>query len=213
MLKFSPFDHLLNQVDVALRSLFPPQSRVTKRESPATNIKSEPLTPTQKKHTAGLMRVNHAGEICAQALYHGQAITTKNQTIRNQMQDAADEEVDHLAWCEQRLDELCSKPSLLNPIWYGGSFLLGITAGLAGDKWSLGFVAETERQVTDHLKQHIQKLPQTDKRTKKILEQMKTDEEQHAKAAVNAGAAELPSPIKILMSVISKIMTQTSYHI
>ena len=213
MPKRTPLDFMIDNVDVALRSLFPPKERISNRESPAKNIEPTTLTSSQKKHTAGLMRVNHAGEICAQALYQGQALTAKNLVIRQQMQEAADEEIDHLAWCEQRLQELNSKPSLLNPIWYGGSLLLGLTAGLAGDKWSLGFVAETERQVTEHLKIHINKLLLDDKRTKVILEQMKTDEEQHAQTAINAGAAELPIPIKYLMSVVSKIMTKTSYYV
>lgn len=213
MPKLTPFDRIIDNVDVALRSLFPPKERISKRESPAKNVESTALTPSQKKHTAGLMRVNHAGEICAQALYQGQALTAKNLVIQQQMQEAADEEIDHLAWCEQRLQELGSKPSLLNPIWYGGSLLLGLTAGLAGDKWSLGFVAETERQVTDHLKSHINKLLLDDSRTKVILEQMKTDEEEHAQTAINAGAAELPIPIKKLMSMVSKLMTKTSYYV
>ena len=159
------------------------------------------------------MRVNHAGEVCAQALYQGQALTAQLTHIKQQMTEAAIEETDHLAWCEQRLQELDSKPSQLNFIWYSGSLLLGALAGLAGDKISLGFVAETEHQVSAHLQAHLKKLPQEDKKTKLILEQMQKDEEHHAHTALEAGGIELPYLVKELMALVSKIMTKSSYYV
>jgi ubiquinone biosynthesis monooxygenase Coq7 len=159
------------------------------------------------------MRVNHAGEVCAQALYQGQALTAELTHIKEQMNQSAAEEIDHLAWCEERLDELGAKTSLLNPIWYGGSLLLGALAGLAGDKISLGFVAETERQVTSHLKKHLEHLPAEDKKTIAILERMQADEEHHANLAIQAGASTLPLVVTKMMSAISKLMTKSSYYI
>ena len=159
------------------------------------------------------MRVNHTGEVCAQALYQGQALTATLTPVKAQLEQAAQEENEHLAWCEQRLTELNSRPSLLNPVWYIGSLLIGATAGLAGDRWSLGFVAETEHQVAAHLQSHIEKLPEKDERTRAILQQMYTDEAQHAQMAEKAGAAELPNPIKKLMTKIAQLMTKTSYYI
>lgn len=205
-------DTLINEVDNALRTLIPPQKRVPARSSPARQIENHPLSLTEKKHIAGLMRVNHAGEVCAQALYQGQALTAQLTHIKKQMSEAAAEEVDHLAWCEERLDELESQPSILNPIWYGGSIIIGAIAGLAGDKISLGFVAETERQVTNHLKNHLQGIPVEDKKTKAILQQMQEDEEHHTQVAVEAGALELPYLIKKAMSLVSKLMTKSSYY-
>ena len=158
------------------------------------------------------MRVNHSGEVCAQALYQGQALTAQLSQVKEQMTQAAAEEIEHLAWCEKRLAELDSKPSLLNPIWYGGSLLLGALAGLAGDKISLGFVAETERQVTAHLQSHLRRIPAEDSKTKVILEQMQVDEEHHAETAVQAGAVELPYLVKKVMSAVSKLMTKSSYY-
>lgn len=159
------------------------------------------------------MRVNHAGEVCAQALYQGQALTARLTHVKEQMAQAAAEEVDHLAWCEERLRQLNSQPSILNPIWYGGSILLGAMAGMAGDKISLGFVAETELQVTNHLKLHLDKVPSNDLKTRAILELMKQDEEHHAQEALAAGAVELPFVVKQLMNVVSKLMTASSYHV
>jgi ubiquinone biosynthesis monooxygenase Coq7 len=159
------------------------------------------------------MRVNHSGEVCAQALYHGQALTAKLPTVREEMQQAALEEQDHLAWCEDRLHELNSKPSVLNPLWYGLSFGIGAAAGIAGDKWSLGFVVETEKQVCAHLEEHLQRIPINDERTHAILTQMHQDEDQHRQQAQDAGGAELPPPIKHLMGFISKIMTKTSFYV
>ncbi|USQ13814.1 2-polyprenyl-3-methyl-6-methoxy-1,4-benzoquinone monooxygenase [Legionella lytica] len=213
MRTISFIDALISEVDTALRTILPPNKRVSTRYSPAAEIEDTPLSLREKKHVAGLMRVNHAGEVCAQALYQGQALTAQLTHIKQQMSDAAAEEVDHLAWCEERLYELGSKPSLLNPIWYSGSILLGALAGFAGDKVSLGFVAETERQVTAHLKNHLQKLPVHDKKSQAILKQMQVDEEQHAKTAIESGGIELPIPIKQMMSLVSKLMTHSSYHI
>ena len=206
-------DTLISEVDNTLRTLLPPQKRIPARTSPAKDIIEHPLSSAEKKHIAGLMRVNHAGEVCAQALYQGQALTAQLSQIKQQMTQAAAEEIDHLAWCEERLAELGSKPSVLNPVWYSGSLLLGALAGLAGDKISLGFVAETERQVTYHLQKHLQGIPNDDIKTKAILERMKEDEEHHASLAVEAGAVELPYVIKQLMSVISKLMTKSSYYL
>lgn len=206
-------DTLITEVDNALRTLVPPSKRAATRVSPAMPIADSPLSSTQKKHIAGLMRVNHAGEVCAQALYQGQALTAQLGHVKKQMNEAAAEEIDHLAWCEERLQELGSKPSLLNPIWYTGSILIGALAGLAGDKISLGFVAETERQVTAHLQRHLLGLPLEDKKTKAILERMQEDEEHHAELAVQAGARELPFLIKQIMNSVSKLMTKTSYYL
>jgi ubiquinone biosynthesis monooxygenase Coq7 len=206
-------DTLINEVDNAVRTLLPPQNRIPVRHSPANHIADHPLSSSEMKHIAGLMRVNHAGEVCAQALYQGQALTAELTHIKQQMAQAAAEEIDHLAWCEERLAELNSKPSLLNPIWYSGSLLLGALAGLAGDKVSLGFVAETERQVTSHLQHHLRNIPNEDKKTKAILERMQADEEYHANLAIEAGAIELPFVVKQLMSMVSKLMTKSSYYL
>jgi len=206
-------DTFLSEVDNALRTLAPPIKRVSGRRSPADSMTDSPLSTQEKKHISGLMRVNHAGEVCAQALYQGQALTAQLTHIKQQMSEAAAEEIDHLAWCEERLDELSSKPSMLNPLWYSGSLLLGAIAGFAGDKISLGFVAETERQVSMHLQSHLQKLPAQDKKSQAILTQMQKDEELHAEMAIGAGAIELPYPVKQIMRFISKLMTKTSYYI
>lgn len=208
----SILDSIINEVDNALRTLLPPIQRASTRTSPAQLLDDTALTTQQRKHIAGLMRVNHSGEVCAQALYQGQALTARLTHVKEQMAQAAAEEVDHLAWCEERLRQLDSHPSILNPLWYGGSILLGALAGFAGDKISLGFVAETERQVTSHLQAHLQKIPNHDLKTRAILELMQQDEEHHAEEALAAGAIELPQVVKRLMAVISKLMTQSSYH-
>lgn len=208
----SLIDTLITEIDNALRTLHPPTNRVPARQSPAKQIAELPLSPYQKKHSAGLMRVNHSGEVCAQALYQGQALTANLSHIKKQMAAAAAEEVDHLAWCEERLSELGSIPSVFNPVWYVGSLFLGAFAGLAGDTISLGFVAETERQVTAHLIKHLKKLPSEDKKTKAILELMQADEEHHAIVAEESGAIELPIIIKLLMKAVSKVMTKSSYY-
>ena len=207
------FDKILCEVDTALRALSPPVKRSCQRENPATLIDDGVLSADEKRMVSGLMRVNHSGEVCAQALYQGQALTAQLTTVKAQMLEAAAEEIDHLAWCEQRLQELNSQPSKLNALWYGGSFLLGAFAGFLGDRWSLGFVAETERQVTAHITQHLDKVPAHDLKTHAILMQMKTDEAQHAETATRAGGAELPVFIKRLMHGVSRVLTQGSYYI
>ena len=206
-------DQLFCQIDTALRTLLPPKQRGSKRINPGANEPISPMSQDEKRHVAGLMRVNHAGEVCAQALYQGQALTAELTTVKAQMMEAAAEEVDHLAWCEKRLRELGSEPSCLNPLWYSGSFMLGAIAGWAGDRWSLGFVAETERQVAAHLQQHLSKIPPQDMKTRAILTQMQTDEAHHADVAHTAGAAELPVFIKQMMSSVSRLLTHSSYYI
>lgn len=210
--QLSPVDQWIAAIDVAIRSVCTPEHRQAIRPNPAEGISEPLMSAEEKRHVAGLMRVNHAGEVCAQALYQGQALTAKLPTIKDEMTEAALEEVDHLAWCEARLQELDSTTGLLNPVWYGGSFILGLLAGLAGDQWSLGFVAETERQVTEHLKTHLRKLPKQDVKTRAILSQMKQDETQHAQMAQRAGAAELPWIIRQCMRWTSTLMTKTSYY-
>lgn len=213
MRHLSLIDKLLCEVDTALRTLIVPEHRNSVRQNPGKSIDESPLSSADKQHIAGLMRVNHAGEVSAQALYQGQALTAKLATVKAQMTEAAAEEVDHLAWCEERLRELNSQPSLLNPFWYSGSLMIGALAGLIGDRWSLGFVAETERQVTQHLQQHLKNLPATDLKTRAILARMHDDEAHHAEVANAAGAAELPYFIKQIMQGVSKLLTKSSYYI
>jgi ubiquinone biosynthesis monooxygenase Coq7 len=191
----APIDRFILQLDQALRTLVPGSVQAA-RANPADSAGVPTLTPEETRHAAGLMRINHTGEVCAQALYQGQALTARLTDVRDNMERAAKEECDHLHWCESRLNELGSHTSLLNPLWYGMSFGLGALAGLAGDKWSLGFVAETEKQVCKHLEEHLQQLPATDAKSRRILEQMHTDEGKHATVALEAGAAELPAPVK-----------------
>lgn len=205
-------DRLIINADKALRTLFG-RPEVTERPNPANDINDIEPDDTVRAHIAGLMRVNHSGEVCAQALYQGQALTAKLPKVKESMERAAAEENDHLDWCHTRLVELDSRTSYLNPLWYAGSFTIGAAAGLIGDKWSLGFVAETERQVVKHLDEHLQQIPATDKRSHAILEQMRLDEEHHGTKAVEAGAAELPEPVKKLMGLTSKIMTSIAYRI
>jgi ubiquinone biosynthesis monooxygenase Coq7 len=211
MRHYSGVDKLIHSFDQALRSLVP-GATTAQRQNPAHDHHA-PLAVTEARHVAGLMRVNHSGEVCAQALYHGQALTAKLPRVRLEMQHAAQEEQDHLAWCEDRLQELDSHTSLLNPVWYSLSFGMGALAGLAGDHYSLGFVAETERQVSLHLEQHIRELPRQDQRSFNILQQMNIDELQHRDTALDAGGVDLPLPVRISMTAISKLMTKTSYYI
>ena len=210
--RLSPVDNLLVQFDQALRTLVPGSSQAG-RDNPATARAETELDDKQRKHAAGLMRINHTGEVCAQALYQGQALTARLDDVRESMEQAASEEVDHLAWCEQRLTELDSRPSVLNPVWYAMSFGLGATAGLAGDKWSLGFVAETENQVCQHLQDHLEKLPDDDQKSKAILEQMIIDERQHGETAKQAGGADLPFPVRQAMAGLSQVMKKTVYRV
>lgn len=180
---------------------------------PAEGVIDEAMTSNQKKHSAGLMRINHAGEVCAQALYHGQAVATRTESIQSKMQQAALEEGDHLNWCKQRLDELGSHTSYLNPVWYAGSFAIGMVAGMIGDKWSLGFVVETERQVIKHLAGHMAILPMQDQRSYQILKRMEQDEAEHRDTALDAGAYQLPKPIQTMMALTSKVMVKTTYYL
>lgn len=211
--RLSPLDHFICGVDRALRSISH-DTQIAGRNKPEPEYEFDTQLDEQEiKHAAGLMRVNHAGEVCAQALYQGQAATAKLEIVREDMENAADEEMDHLAWCEDRLKELNSQPSLLNPLWYALSFGIGAGAGLIGDKISLGFVAATEEQVCKHLKSHMEKLPEADAASKAIVKQMIIDEERHAKAATAAGGVVFPLPIKLAMSGVSKVMTGLSYRI
>lgn len=205
-------DRCLVQFDQALRSCVPGSSNA-RRLSPAATTKEPELDETDRQHAAGLMRINHTGEVCAQALYQGQAATAKLNDVRLSMEEAAAEEVDHLAWCEERLQQLDSRPSVLNPLWYTLSFGVGAAAGLAGDKWSLGFVAETEDQVCEHLVEHLDQLPENDSKSRAILETMIADEKHHGQSAREAGGAALPAPIKQAMAAMSEVMKKTTYHI
>ncbi len=209
---YSAMDSLITNLDQGIRTIFG-KPQVTERPAPDADTTSPDLADADKAHVAGLMRVNHSGEVCAQALYQGQALTARLPDVRDKMERAAQEENDHLAWCESRLHELDSHTSYLNPLWYAGSFAIGAFAGAVGDKWSLGFVAETERQVVKHLDNHLQQLPETDNKSRAILEQMKQDEARHATTALEAGGAELPEPVKKLMGLTSKIMTRTAYRL
>ena len=208
----TPLDRFLSGVNDALRTVAVPAGR-SARENPAEGVDETDLDARAKTHAAGLMRVNHAGEIAAQGLYQGHAAVARNEAISEQMQHAADEEFDHLAWCEQRLAELDAEPSKLSAVWYAGSFAMGTASGLFGDKWSLGFIAETERQVCEHLTSHLQRLPPEDARSRAIVRQMRDEEQQHGENAVDAGAAELPKSIRRLMRLTSRIMTKTAYRI
>ncbi len=208
----SPTDQLLTQMDRAIRTLAP--GKVShQRPSPAQTLNETEMSDAERKHAAGLMRVNHAGEVCAQALYQGQALTAKLAEVRHEMEHAAEEEVDHLAWCQERIEGLGSHTSLLNPLWYGMSFAIGATAGLVSDRVSLGFVAATEHQVCEHLQSHLRELPTQDDKSRAIVVEMLEDEERHAHTALEAGGHRFPAPIKGLMSLVSKAMTKTSYRL
>ena len=210
--ELTAIDRLLAGANDALRTIAAPAGHAT-RPNPATSVATGELNATQRSHAAGLMRVNHAGEVAAQALYRGHAAVARDSAVEKQMQHAADEEFDHLAWCEQRLHELGESPSRLSPLWYTGAFAIGAASGILGDKWSLGFIAETERQVCDHLDKHLQGLPATDAKSRAIVTQMRDEERQHGEDAVAAGAAELPGPVKQLMRVTAKIMTRAAYWV
>ena len=208
--QLTPFDRLLSGVDNALRAFTSGPQR-SDRPSPAADVASGHLSATEKAHAAGLMRVNHSGEVAAQGLYQGHAAVARDRAIEEQMQQAADEEKDYLSWCAGRLEELGSRPSVLNPAWYAGAYAIGAASGLLGDKWSLGFIAETEKQVVKHLSGHLDRLPGDDKRSRAIVTTMRDDEARHGTNAEQAGAAELPLPVRKLMDLSSKIMTTTSY--
>jgi 3-demethoxyubiquinol 3-hydroxylase len=208
----SPLDKIIGAADNALRTLLGGY-QVTGRADPSANTAEAELTEQERKHAAGLMRINHCGEVCAQALYQGQAMTAKLPQVRQKMEQAAAEENDHLQWCADRLDKLDSHTSLLNPLWYASSLSIGAIAGKLGDKWSLGFVAETEHQVVKHLQEHLQKLPQSDEKSRQVISQMEEDEMHHANTAIEAGGAELPLPVKMAMKGMAKVMTKTVYWI
>jgi len=210
--RLSPLDQFLVQFDQGIRTLFG-KPQVTERKNPALSTEENELSPSEKKLSARLMRINHAGEIAAQALYQGQALTARNEKVKTQMKRSALEENDHLDWCHTRLQELDSHTSLANPAWYFGSLIIGAAAGAAGDKWSLGFVVETEKQVQQHLQNHLDRLPKADQKSQRILQQMEQDEAHHADIAHNAGGAPLPKPIKLLMKASSKVMTKTAYWV
>jgi ubiquinone biosynthesis monooxygenase Coq7 len=212
MRQLTVIDKFIMRADRALRTLAASEQHA-QRLSPATNISESELTIDEKRHAAGLMRVNHAGEVCAQALYQGQALTAKLPDVRAEMEHAAEEEVDHLVWCQQRLDALGSHPSYLNPVWYGLSFAIGAGAGLVSDKVSLGFVAATEDQVCQHLQKHLADLPVQDEKSRAVVVQMLRDEARHADMALSAGGYRFPAPVKGLMTLVSKAMTSTSYRI
>jgi len=212
---FTPLDLIVLQIDNGLRTIFG-KPVVTERSNPQDKItekSKQELSTTEKTFSARLMRINHAGEVAAQGLYQGQALTAKLPNVRDKMQRAAEEENDHLAWCERRIKELDSHTSYFNPLWYFGSVSIGALAGIAGDKWSLGFVAETERQVVKHLDEHLTSISENDVESRAVLEQMKIDEGHHATVAIESGAAELPLPVKQVMALTSKVMTKTAFWV
>lgn len=207
-------DPFIAEVDVALQVLAGQAAAARPNPAEVAKLKLEDgLTASEKKHAAGLMRVNHVGEVCAQALYRGQAAASKDASVAALFYSAAADETDHLAWCQQRLRELGSRPSLLNPVWYASSFALGVLAARAGVARNLGFMAETERQVEAHLEDHLERLPPSDTRSRKIVEQMKQDEMAHRVTAERAGAASMPGPVRGVMQWMSKVMTATAYRV
>ncbi len=208
----SRLDRALVEIERALGAIFEP-APVALRPSPAEGIADSPLDDAERRHAAGLMRVNHVGEVCAQALYFGQAAVADDERQRARMLDAAAEETDHLSWCGERLRELDSRPSLLNPLWYAGAYAIGIGAGILGDRLSLGFVVETERQVEAHLGEHLERLPGRDAKSRAIVAVMKEDEARHAENALHAGAESLPDPLPALMRLASRVMKTVAYRI
>ncbi|MBJ7539142.1 2-polyprenyl-3-methyl-6-methoxy-1,4-benzoquinone monooxygenase [Marinomonas transparens] len=205
-------DKAILQLDRALQTLVPHAAQAS-RPSPADSLAGAELDQAERQHASGLMRINHTGEVCAQALYAGQASTAKLESVREEMEHAAQEEIDHLVWCEQRLYDLGSKPSLFNPLFYSASFIIGAGAGLISDKLSLGFVAATEDQVCVHLEKHMMALPIQDEKSKAVLTQMHIDEAKHKQAALNSGGYVFPKPIMSIMTQVSKVMTTTTYRI
>jgi len=205
-------DRLIIEFDTALKSIS--GGAHSRRSTPKNEVQGKtPLSETERAHAAGLMRVNHVGEVCAQALYQSQKLLARDPQIQEMLKHSAEEEMDHLAWCETRLKELGSHTSYLNPFWYAGSFAIGLLAGLAGDQWSLGFVAETEKQVENHLQSHLATLPENDQQSRAIVEQMRLDEIEHGKEAMEAGGAVLPPTVQKLMLASSKLMTSSAYKI
>lgn len=212
MRQLTVVDQFILQADRALRTLAD-ATQHAERRSPAEEYPDADFSESEKRHAAGLMRVNHSGEVCAQALYQGQALTAKLPTVREEMEKAAAEEIDHLVWCQKRLDELDSHTSYLNPLWYGLSFAIGAGAGLVSDKVSLGFVAATEDQVCKHLEKHLGELPPQDEKSRAVVGQMLRDEARHAEMALSAGGYNFPAPVKGLMTLVSRAMTKTSYRL
>lgn len=204
-------DALILEFDRALRTVFAPAFTV--RPLPGVELPESELSVAERRRVVGLMRVNHCGEICAQALYQGQALTSRDPAVREALRGAALEETEHLAWTERRIDDLGGRKSLLNPLWYVSSLSFGLIAGALGDKWNLGFLAETERQVEAHLDGHLLSLPEQDAKSRAIVDQMRLDEIQHAETAVRYGAATLPAPVKAAMRLAAKVMTSTAYHV
>lgn len=202
-------DTLISEFDKALRAVF--VAAPTRRPMPGADLPEADMSVSEKRHVAALMRINHCGEICAQALYQGQALGSSDPAVRHELEQAAWEETEHLNWTERRIAELGGRKSIFNPLWYAGSLAIGVAAGKFGDSWSLGFLAETERQVEGHLAGHIARLPAQDRKSSEVLEQMKADEMRHAKTAVRYGARELPAPVKLAMKLSSKLMTRLSY--
>lgn len=204
-------DRLIVSFDRGLRTLFAPS--VSVRNVPGEDLPEAPMEPAQREHAAALMRVNHTGEICAQALYQGQALTARSSRAQGALEKAAQEETEHLAWTERRIEELGGRKSLLNPVWYAGSFAIGAIAGLLGDRVNLGFLAETERQVVEHLDNHLRKLPAGDQKSRAIVGEMRLDESRHASSAMQHGAGDLPEPARLAMRLASTVMTRTSYFV
>jgi ubiquinone biosynthesis monooxygenase Coq7 len=204
-------DRLIIEFDKGLRTIFASPS--TRRPVPGAELPEADLSVEAKRHAAALMRVNHVGEVCAQALYQGQALTSRDPSLADALRQAAQEETEHLAWTESRISELGGRKSLLNPLWYSGALAMGLVAGRMGDAWNLGFLAETERQVEAHLQDHLGRLPQADRKSQEILDQMKQDEIAHAQTAVRLGARELPGPVRLAMKLASRVMTRTAYWI
>lgn len=209
--QLSPFDRLIAGFERALETVAGDPEAA--RPSPAAGVDEAELDSRERRHAAGLMRINHTGEVCAQALYDGQAALARNEDTRRHLQHAAAEETDHLAWCAERLRELDSRPSLLNPLWYAGSYAIGAAAALAGDPVSLGFVVETERQVEAHLAEHLETLPEQDERSRAVLTQMQEDEVRHADEAAARGGIALPFPIPPLMQLTSLVMKKVAYRL
>lgn len=210
--RHSFFDKLITESDKVLRTLAT-GNKASGMPSPAQHTADGALNHEERRHAAGLMRVNHTGEVCAQALYQGQSLTAKLPHVREEMENAAKEEIDHLNWCDERLQQLDSHSSRLNPFFYGMSFTMGALAGAIGDKTSLGFVAATEEQVCQHLQKHLQDLPANDTKSRAIVEKMLEDEARHQQTALDAGGSRFPAPVKFGMSLMSKVMTQTTYRI
>ena len=204
-------DRAILGFDRALRTVA--AVHAARRPSPADAVPEADLDARQREHAAALMRVNHVGEVCAQALYQGQALTARNDAVRVSLEEAAQEEEDHLAWSADRIRELGGRVSLLNPLWYGGALAMGMAAGALGDRWNLAFLAETERQVEEHLTGHLEALPPNDRRTRAVVEAMRADEARHRASAVALGAAELPEPVRRAMRLASKVMTTVAYRV